>query len=59
MENIKKIIEFANSKDKLEVDIEYDELRQAIKKRDRFYNIVGIVFCLSLIGAIVFGIMSL
>lgn len=59
MENIKKIIEFANSKDKLELDIEYDELRQAIKKRDRFYNIVGIVFCLSLIAAIVFGIMSL
>ena len=59
MEDIKKIIEFANSKDKLELDIEYDELRQAIKKRDRFYNIVGIVFCLSFIAAIVFGIMSL
>lgn len=59
MEDIKKTIEFANSKDKLEVDIEYDELRQAIKKRDRFYNIVGIVFCLPFIGAIVFGIMSL
>lgn len=41
------------------LDIEYDELRQAIKKRDRFYNIIGIVFCLSLIAAIVFGIMSL
>lgn len=59
MENIKKIIEFANSKDKLEVDIEYDELRQAIKERDMFYKIVGIVFCLSFIGAIVFGLMSL
>lgn len=59
MEDIKKTIEFANSKDKLELDIEYDELRQAIKKRDRFYNIVGIVFCLSFIAAIVFGIMSL
>jgi hypothetical protein len=59
MEDIKKIIEFANSKDKLELDIEYDGLRQAIKKRDRFYNIVGIVFCLSFIAAIVFGIMSL
>lgn len=59
MEDIKKTIEFANSKDKLELDIKYDELRQAIKKRDRFYNIVGIVFCLSFIAAIVFGIMSL
>ena len=59
MEDIKKIIEFANSKEKLELDIEYDELRQAIKKRDRFYNIVGIIFCLSFIAAIVFGIMSL
>lgn len=59
MEDIKKIIEFTNSKDKLELDIEYDELRQAIKKRDRFYNIVGIVLCLSFIAAIVFGIMSL
>ena len=59
MDDFKKIIEFANSKDKLELDIEYDELRQAIKKRDRFYNIVGIVFCLSFIAAIVFGIMSL
>lgn len=59
MEDIKRTIEFANSKDKLELDIEYDELRQAIKKRDRFYNIVGIVFCLSFIAAIVFGIMSL
>lgn len=59
MEDIKKTIEFANSKDKLEVDIEYDELRQAIKKRDRFYNIVGIVFCLSFIAAIAFEIMSL
>lgn len=59
MEDIKKTIEFANSKDKLELDIEYDELRQAIKKRDRFYNIVGIVFCLSFIATIVFGIMSL
>lgn len=59
MEDIKKTIEFANSKDKLELDIKYDELRQAIKKRDRFYHIVGIVFCLSFIGAIVFGLMSL
>ena len=59
MEDIKKIIEFTNSKDKLELDIEYDELRQAIKKKDRFYNIVGIVFCLSFIAAIVFAIMSL
>ena len=59
MDNIKKIIEFANSKDKLELDIEYDELRQSIKKRDRFYNIVGIVFCLSFIAAIGFGMMSL
>ncbi len=59
MKDIKRTIKFANSKDKLELDIEYDELRQAIKKRDRFYNIVGIVFCLSLIAAIVFGIMSL
>lgn len=59
MEDIKKTIEFANSKDKLELDIEYDELRQAIKKRDKFYNIVGIIFCLSFIAAIVFGIMSL
>lgn len=57
--NIKKTIEFANSKEKLEVDIEYDELRQAIKKRDKFDNIVGIIFCLSIIAAIVFGIMSL
>lgn len=59
MEDIKKTIEFANSKDKLELDIEYDELRQAIKERDMFYKIVGIVFCLSFIGAIVFGFMSL
>ena len=59
MEDIKRTIEFANSKDKLELDIEYDELRQAIKKRDRFCNIVVIVFCLSFIAAIVFGIMSL
>lgn len=59
MEDIKKTIEFANSKDKLELDIKYDELRQAIKKRDRFYHIVGIVFCLSFIAGLVFGIMSL
>lgn len=59
MEDIKRTIEFANSKDKLELDIEYDELRQAIKKRDKFYKIVGIVFCLSIIAAIVFGIMSI
>lgn len=59
MEDIKKIIEFTNSKDKLELDIEYYELRQAIKKRDRFYNIVCVVFCLSFIASLVFGIMSL
>ena len=59
MEDIKKTIELANSKDKLELDIEYDELRQAIKKRDMFYHIIGIVFCLSFIATIVFGIMSL
>lgn len=59
MEDIKRTIEFTNSKDKLELDIEYDELRQVIKKRDRFDNIVGIVFCLSFITVIVFGIMSL
>lgn len=46
MEDIKKTIEFANSKDKLELDIKYDELRQAIKERDMFYKIVGIVFLL-------------
>lgn len=59
MEDIKKTIEFVNSKEKLEVDIEYDELKQAIKERDKFDNIVGIIFCLSFIAAIVFGIMSL
>lgn len=59
MEDIKKTIEFANSNDKLDIDIKYDELRQAIKERDKFDNIVGIIFCLSFIAAIVFGIMSL
>ena len=59
MEDIKKTIEFVNSKEKLEVDIEYDDLKQAIKERDKFDNIVGIIFCLSFIAAIVFGIMSL
>lgn len=59
MEDIKRTIEFVNSKEKLEIDIEYDELKQAIKKRDKFDNIVGIIFCLSFIAAIVFGIMSL
>jgi hypothetical protein len=59
MEDIKKTIEFANSNDKLDIDVKYDELRQAVKKRDKFYNTVGIIFCLSFIAAIVFGIMSL
>lgn len=59
MEDIKKTIEFVNSKEKLEVDMKYNELSQAIKKRDKFYNTVGIIFCLSFIAAIVFGIMSL
>ena len=59
MEDIKKTIEFANSNDKLDIDVKYDEQRQAVKKRDKFYNTVGIIFCLSFIAAIVFGIMSL
>ena len=59
MEDIKKTIEFENIKDKLEIDMEYDELEQAMKKRNKFDNIVGIIFCLSFIAMIVFGIMSL
>lgn len=59
MEDIKRTIKFANSKDKLELDIEYDELSRAMEKRDKFYNIVGIIFCLSFIVSIAFEIMSL
>lgn len=53
MEDIKKTIEFANSKDKLEIDIKYEDLKKQIDEREKFYNIIGIVFCLSFISIIV------